>query len=70
VAANKHWADLQKEYPSLLVGLSSKVVPKKTTEGNLYKLQATGLTEKHAREVCSALKAKSQACVVVPPARG
>ena len=69
-AANKRWADLQKEYPALLVGLSSKVVPKKTNEGNLYRLQATGLTEKRAREVCSALKAKSEACVVVPPTQG
>jgi cell division protein FtsN len=69
-AANKRWADLQKEYPALLAGLSSKVVPKKTTGGNLYRLQATGLTEKHAREVCSALKAKSEACVVIPPTPG
>jgi cell division protein FtsN len=66
--AHKRWARLQKEYPALLSGLSSKVLSKKTSSGNLYRLQATGLTEKHAREVCSVLKTKSQACVVVPPA--
>jgi cell division protein FtsN len=69
-AAHKHWADLQKEYPSLLSGLSSKVVPKKTADGSLYRLQATGLSEKRAHEVCGELQAKSQACVVVPPERG
>jgi cell division protein FtsN len=69
-AANERWAHLQQDYPALLAGLSSKVVPKKTASGNLYRLQAIGLTEKHAREVCSALKAKSQPCIVVPPANG
>jgi cell division protein FtsN len=69
-AAKERWVHLQQAYPTLLAGLSSKVVPKKTASGNLYRLQATGLTEKHAREVCSALKAKSQPCIVVPPANG
>jgi cell division protein FtsN len=69
-AAHKRWADLQKEYPTLLSGLSSKVVPKKTADGSLYRLQAIGMSEKRAREVCSELQAKSQACVVVPPERG
>lgn len=69
-AAGEHWTHLQKEYPSLLAGLSSKVVPKKTDEGHLYRLQAVGLSEKRAREVCKALKAKSQPCVVIPPSHG
>lgn len=69
-AAKKRWTRLQRDYPRLLAGLSSKVVPKKTATGSLYRLQAIGLTEKHAREVCSALKAKSQPCMVVPPANG
>jgi cell division septation protein DedD len=66
-AAQERWTHLQKEYPSVLAGLSSKVVPKKTASGHLYRLQAIGLTEKHARAICSSLKAKSQPCVVVPP---
>jgi cell division protein FtsN len=69
-AAHKRWAELQKAYPTLLSGLNSKVVPKKTADGSLYRLQATGLSEKRARAVCSELQAKSQACVVVPPERG
>jgi cell division protein FtsN len=69
-AAHRRWADLQKEYPSLLSGLNSRVVPKKTADGSLYRLQATGMSEKRAREVCSELQAKSQACMVVPPERG
>lgn len=66
-AATRRWELLQKEYPKLLAGLSSKVVPKKSADGHLYRLQATGLTEKHARAICKSLKAKSQACIVVPP---
>lgn len=66
-AARERWTHLQKEYPSLLAGLPSKVVPKKTAAGSLYRLQATGLSEKSARDICRSLKAKSQACVVVSP---
>ena len=69
-AANARWEHLKKQYPTLLAGLSSKLAPKKTSDGTLYRLQATGLNEKHAREVCSALQAKSQACVVIAPAGG
>jgi cell division protein FtsN len=66
-AANQRWAQLNKEYPKLLSGLSSTVAPKKTGSGTLYRLQVTGLTEKHAREICSSLKAKSEACVPIHP---
>jgi cell division protein FtsN len=69
-AAKTRWARLQKDYPTLLAGLSYKVVPTKGTSGDLYRLQAIGLAEKRAREICSALKAKSQPCIVVPPAQG
>jgi len=67
-AADRRWADLQKQYPELLKGLSSKVVPKKTATGTLYRLQAFGVSKSHARSICKSLKAKSQACVVVRPA--
>jgi cell division protein FtsN len=67
-AANKRWAHLTREYPKLLSGLSSTVAPKKTASGTLYRLQVAGLTEKHARTICKTLKAKSQACVLIPPA--
>ncbi len=66
-AAADRWNRLQKQYPGLLQGLSSKVSPKKTAAGTVYRLQAAGLTEKRARAVCTALKTKSQDCVVVPP---
>ncbi len=69
-AAHKRWAELQKEYPALFGGLSSKVLLTKTSAGNLYRLQTTGVTEKRARQICSSLKAGSQACVVVPPGNG
>jgi len=68
-AADRRWVRLQKQYPKLFAGLSSKVVPKKTASGTLYRLQAVGMTEAHARRICKDLKAKSQACVVVRPQR-
>lgn len=67
--ANKRWAHMDKEYPKLLAGLSPTVTPKKTASGTLYRLQVTGLAEKHARAICNSLKAKSQACVIIHPAQ-
>jgi hypothetical protein len=69
-AANKRWERLQKQYPNLLAGLSSKVVPKKTASGTIYRLQTAGLTESRARKVCQDLKAKSQPCIIVRADRG
>jgi len=69
-AAHKRWAELQKEYPALFGGLSSKILPTKTSAGQVYRLQTSGVTEKRARQICSSLKAESQACVVVPPRQG
>jgi cell division protein FtsN len=66
-AANRRWAHLEKTYPKLLAGLSPTVSPKKSASGTLYRLQVTGLTEKRARAICKALKAQSQACVLIPP---
>jgi cell division protein FtsN len=68
-AANQRWAHLDKEYPKLLTGLSPTVAPKKSASGRLYRLQVTGLTEKHARAICKTLKAKSQGCVLIHPVR-
>ena len=65
--ARQRWARLDKDYPHLLSGLSPTVAPKKTPSGTLYRLQATGLTEQRARAICASLKAKAQACVIVPP---
>jgi SPOR domain len=69
-AAHKRWAELQKEYPALFGGLSPKVLPTKSSGGRIFRLQTTGVTEKRARQICSSLKAESQACVVVPPRHG
>ena len=66
-AADRRWARLQKQYPKLLAGLASNVVPKKTATGTLYRLQAVGVTERQARAICKTLKAKSQPCLIVKP---
>lgn len=64
-AANKRWARLDKQFPQLLSGLSSKVSPKKGTSGTLYRLQVAGLTEKRAKAICKSLKAQHEACVLI-----
>jgi cell division septation protein DedD len=66
-AANRRWEHLQKEYPKLLSGLTPRVLPKKTSSGTLYRLQAGSVSKKRARAICKELKAKSQACVVIRP---
>jgi cell division protein FtsN len=66
-AAHERWAKLQKDYPAIVGGLSSKVSPKQTDSATLYRLQITGLTEKHARDICNSLKSKAQGCVVLRP---
>jgi cell division protein FtsN len=69
-AATRRWEHLEKEYPKLFTGLSSKVLPRKTNGGTLYRLQAVGLSESHAQRICKVLKSHSQPCVVVRPAHG
>ncbi len=66
-AANKRWAKLEREYPKLFSGLSPKVSPKKGTSGTLYRLQVASLSEARANSICKALKAHSQACVLIHP---
>jgi cell division septation protein DedD len=68
-AANRRWEHLDKAYPQLLAGLSPTVAPKKSATGTLYRLQVAGLTEKHARAICTSLQAKSQPCVLIHPAQ-
>ena len=66
-AANGRWAHLNREYPKVLAGLSPTVSPLKSTSGTLYRLQVTGLTEKHANSICKSLKTKSQGCILLHP---
>jgi hypothetical protein len=66
-AANKSWSKLDQEYPKLLSGLSPTVSPKKGASGTLYRLQVANLSEKRANSICTALKAHSQACVLIHP---
>jgi cell division protein FtsN len=66
-AANQRWAELGREYPKLLAGLSPKVSPKKGASGTLYRLQVASLSETRATSICKSLKAHSQACVLLHP---
>jgi SPOR domain len=66
-AANQRWAELSKQYPKYLGGLTPTVSAKKSQSGSIYRLQVVKLPEKQARDICASLKAKSQPCVVLPP---
>jgi cell division septation protein DedD len=66
-AANKHWAKLEKEYPTLLSDLKPKVAPQKSASGTLYRLQVTNLSDKRAGSICQTLKSHSQGCFVLHP---
>ena len=66
-AANTRWTRLDKEYPSLLTGLTPKISPTKGASGTLYRLQVANLSEKRANSICRTLKAHSQACVLIHP---
>ena len=66
-AAHRRWAHLNKEYPKILSGLTPTVSPLKSSSGTLYRLQAMGLTEKHASSICKSLKSKSQGCILLHP---
>jgi cell division protein FtsN len=69
-AAERRWEHLQKEYPRLFAGASSKILAKKSGAGTLYRLQAIDLSERHARKICKVLKTKSPPCVIIRPAHG
>lgn len=67
-AANHHWARLEKKFPTTLKGLTPTVKSSSAAAAPLYRLQVTGLTRSAALAICKTLKAKKQACVVLPKA--
>jgi len=67
-AANHHWARLEKSFPTTLKGLTPTVKSSIAPAAPLYRLQVTGLTRGAALAICKTLKAKKQACVVLPKA--
>jgi hypothetical protein len=52
-----------------LQGLVSQVVPGRNSQAEVFRLQASVVSEERAREVCRALVATGQGCVYVPPGR-
>ena len=65
--ASAAWQALQGRFPTELKGLSPQLVGADTPSGRVYRLQASVSDEAHARALCDALKAQSQACVPVLP---
>jgi len=67
-AANHHWERLEKKFPTTLKGLTPTVKSSSAPAAPLYRLQVAGLTQATAHAICKTLKAKKQACVVLPKA--
>ena len=67
-AADRHWAKLTKKYPAGLQGLTPIVHKTKSSKGNVYRLQVTGLSRANAMAICKQLKAKGDSCAVISPA--
>jgi hypothetical protein len=52
-----------------LQGLVSQVIVGSNGQVDIYRLQASVVSEERAREVCRVLVAARQGCVYVPPGR-
>ena len=55
--------------PEILIETKRVIRQVNANGSQLYRAQLIGLTEPTAREVCRALKARQQSCIVVPPQR-
>lgn len=64
--AEQDWTTLKKKYPLYLGGLSMRVVPVDLgAKGTFNRLEAGGVSETRAREICAALVKTSGGCIVV-----
>ncbi|HLF59382.1 MAG TPA: SPOR domain-containing protein, partial [Alphaproteobacteria bacterium] len=65
-AADTEWKKLQKSFPDLLSSLSPNVVKVDLQgKGTFYRLQAGGLSESAAKDLCEELKRRKAECIVV-----
>lgn len=62
------WRTARERHPELQ-GLVSQVLSGVGSNGPIYRLQASVVSEARAREICRALMKSGQACVYVPPER-
>lgn len=65
--ARREWERLSGRFPAQLGGLTPRIVEARTASGRVFRLQASVTDEARARALCSALKSRSQDCVVVLP---
>lgn len=64
--AEQDWTTLKKKYPQYLGGLGMRVVPVDLgARGTFNRLEAGGVSETRAREICAALAKTSGGCIVV-----
>lgn len=65
--ARAAWQGAVSRHGAVLAGLEPAIAPVASGSGKLYRLRAAVPSEAKARSVCEALRARSQACVVVLP---
>lgn len=65
--ARTAWQGAVSRHGAVLAGLEPAIAPVASGSGKLYRLRAAVPSEAKARSVCEALRARSQACVVVLP---
>ena len=63
--AQSQWKQLQAKFPSQLASLTPRYLPGKAASKSVYRLQVSLPSSAQARELCSSLKKRSQACVPV-----
>ena len=63
--AREQWVLLQKKFPDLLKGLNMRTQDVTVPKGQLTRLQATGVAEARAKQICDGLKASKAACILV-----
>ncbi len=56
--------------PKLLEESTMTIAPAKGQRGEIYRARLLGISERHARQACRALKRGGMSCMVVPPNQG
>ena len=65
--ATSEWQRIARAHPDTLAGLSPSVTVVRSGAGTLHRLRAATRSEAQARDICTALRARGQACLVVLP---
>jgi len=65
--ARAQWQRVSARHGAVLAGLTPSIAPVASGSQTLYRLRATTPTESKARNICAALVAQREACIVFLP---